>query len=341
MASSQPSPAILRFGPFELDATAGRLLKSGIPIKLQPQPLRVLLLLIEHAGGVVTREEIQQCVWGDSTFVDFEHGINFSINQIRSALCDGAEKPRYIETIPRRGYRFIAPLEVGQVRQVIADTRSGANSIDATTSPANPYKPKSYWLLMNLLVCVGLAAGAFLAWRHGTKVRAEKKAASIANLVVTPRRSIAVVGFKNLSGQPSQAWISALLSEMITTDLAAGENLRVISGEEVARARVGLSLPDVSTLAPDTLARLHDVLGADFVLLGSYSNQPGGGKLRFDLPARNVYRPPGDVGHRGIDGSDAADPRIPCGRTDSRELRIGSTVGHARGVGPLGVTNKA
>jgi Tol biopolymer transport system component/DNA-binding winged helix-turn-helix (wHTH) protein len=80
-------------------------------LKLQPQPFRVLLLLIEHAGQVVKREEIQQCLWTDSTFVDFEHGINFSINQIRVALADNAEKPSYIETLPKRGYRFIGALE--------------------------------------------------------------------------------------------------------------------------------------------------------------------------------------------------------------------------------------
>src|SRR5215472_1075433 len=100
----------LRFGPYELDIAAGRLLKNGIAVKLQPQPFRVLLLLIQHAGEVVPREEIQSSVWGDSTFVDFERGINFCINQIRAVLCDNAEKPRYIETIPRIGYRFIAPV---------------------------------------------------------------------------------------------------------------------------------------------------------------------------------------------------------------------------------------
>ncbi len=105
--NSPISPGIC-FGPFELDAAAGELHKAGILIKLQPQPFRVLLLLAERAGTVVTREEIQQCLWSESTFVDFEHGINFSINQIRGALADDAEKPRYIETLPRRGYRFIA-----------------------------------------------------------------------------------------------------------------------------------------------------------------------------------------------------------------------------------------
>src|SRR5712692_4936827 len=104
------SPKV-RFGTFEADRFTGKLFKAGIPIKLQPQPFRVLLLLAERKGQVVTREEIQRHLWGDSTFVDFERGINFSINQIRAALCDTAEKPRYIETLPRIGYRFIAPVK--------------------------------------------------------------------------------------------------------------------------------------------------------------------------------------------------------------------------------------
>src|SRR5215472_15644337 len=108
MASPPSESPKIRFGPFELDVAAGRLLKAGLPLKLQPQPLRVLLLLIRKNGQVVTREEIQKSLWGETTFVDFEHGINFSVNQIRAALCDDPEKPRYIETLPRIGYRFIA-----------------------------------------------------------------------------------------------------------------------------------------------------------------------------------------------------------------------------------------
>src|SRR5215472_14799214 len=111
MASSAPTPTRIRFGAFELDVTAGEVRKGGITLKLQPQPFRVLLLLIERAGQVVTREEIQRALWTDSTFVDFDHGINFSINQIRRALADNAEKPRYIETLPKRGYRFIGIVE--------------------------------------------------------------------------------------------------------------------------------------------------------------------------------------------------------------------------------------
>ena len=107
-----PVQAKIRFDCFELDPASGELRKSGILIKLQPQPFRVLLLLIERAGQVVPREDIQRCLWTDSTFVDFDHGINFSINSIRRALADTAEKPRYVETLAKRGYRFIGT--VGQ-----------------------------------------------------------------------------------------------------------------------------------------------------------------------------------------------------------------------------------
>jgi eukaryotic-like serine/threonine-protein kinase len=110
MASPLPVSPKARFAAFELDAESGKLLNNGIPLKLQPQPFRVLVLLTARPGQVVTREEIQRCLWGDSTFVDFERGINFSINQIRAALNDNAEKPRYIETLPRIGYRFVAPV---------------------------------------------------------------------------------------------------------------------------------------------------------------------------------------------------------------------------------------
>ena len=111
MVSPASVPTKIRFDSFELDVTSGELRKGRNRLRLQPQPFRVLLLLIERTGQVVAREEIQRCLWKDSTFVDFEHGINFCINQIRGALSDSAEKPRYIETVPRRGYRFIGTVE--------------------------------------------------------------------------------------------------------------------------------------------------------------------------------------------------------------------------------------
>src|SRR6201986_188598 len=108
MGSPGIQPALIRFGPFARDPTNRELRKRGSLVRLQLQHFAVLLLLVERAGQIVSREEIHQHIWGNDTFVDFERGINFSINQIRAALGDDADKPRFIETIPRRGYRFIA-----------------------------------------------------------------------------------------------------------------------------------------------------------------------------------------------------------------------------------------
>src|SRR5499427_3858553 len=101
---------ILRFDVFEVDTGSGELRKRGDRVKLSPQPFRVLELLVRHGGEVLTRAEIRDRIWSDS-FVDFEQGLNFCIRQIREALGDTAESPRFIETLPRRGYRFLFPVE--------------------------------------------------------------------------------------------------------------------------------------------------------------------------------------------------------------------------------------
>lgn len=105
-----PSP-LLRFGAFELDAKSGELRKNAEIVRLSPQPFKLLTLLAQHSGEVVTRDEIRRQIWSDGTFVDFDQGLNFCVRQIREALGDDAEAPQYIETLPRRGYRFLTPLE--------------------------------------------------------------------------------------------------------------------------------------------------------------------------------------------------------------------------------------
>jgi len=101
---------VARFGVFELDLVAGELRKNGVKLRLQGQPFQVLALLLERAGEVVTREELQKTLWPSDTFVDFDHSLNTAINKVREALGDSASSPRYVETLARRGYRFIAPL---------------------------------------------------------------------------------------------------------------------------------------------------------------------------------------------------------------------------------------
>jgi DNA-binding winged helix-turn-helix (wHTH) protein len=104
------SPRLIRFGTFEVDLHAGELRKSGLKLKLSGQPFQVLAILLERPGEVVTREELQKRLWPD-TFVDVDHNLNTAINKIREVLGDTAESPRFVETLPRRGYRFIAPVE--------------------------------------------------------------------------------------------------------------------------------------------------------------------------------------------------------------------------------------
>src|SRR5277367_6693932 len=98
----------LRFGDFEFDLLSGKLFRKNRPVKIQPQPLRVLGVLLERAGEIVPREQLRTRVWGDATFVEFDQGLNYCIRQIRLALHDGASEPVFIETLPKQGYRFIA-----------------------------------------------------------------------------------------------------------------------------------------------------------------------------------------------------------------------------------------
>ncbi|HMD83694.1 MAG TPA: winged helix-turn-helix domain-containing protein [Terriglobia bacterium] len=124
-------PRSVRFGIFEVDLRAGELRKAGLKIRLQEQPFQVLALLLEHPGEMVPREELQKKLWSTDTFVDFDHGVNTAINKIRQALGDSAETPRYVETVARRGYRFIAPVEaMGQ--------QGSASAVAPVSSPAMP-----------------------------------------------------------------------------------------------------------------------------------------------------------------------------------------------------------
>jgi DNA-binding winged helix-turn-helix (wHTH) protein len=126
MAVPHNNSRVARFGVFELDLNAGELRKSGVKLRLQGQPFQVLALLLERAGEVVTREELQQKLWPSDTFVDFDHSLNTAINKVREVLGDSASSPRYVETLARRGYRFIAPVQ--------APAQIGAPSVTASAN---------------------------------------------------------------------------------------------------------------------------------------------------------------------------------------------------------------
>ncbi len=188
MTTNPLTPRSICFGPFELDVVAGEVRKAGILIKLQPQPFRLLLLLAERAGTLVNREEIRQCLWSESTFVDFEHGINFSINQIRGALADDAEKPRYIETLPRRGYRFLA-----SVSGIEGDTRGYRNG------EVGSGMRRSRWTVALVSFAV-IAAALFVLNVFRVRDRI------LGSTRIPPIQSLAVLPLTNLSGDPDQEY---------------------------------------------------------------------------------------------------------------------------------------
>jgi DNA-binding winged helix-turn-helix (wHTH) protein len=123
----------LRFGVFEVDLRSGELRKYGLRVRLQEQPFQVLAMLVEHSGEVVTREELQKKLWPADTFVDFDHGLNKAINKIRDALSDSPESPRFVETVARRGYRFLAEVKVPDATPV--------NRLEAAVPPQSTVEP--------------------------------------------------------------------------------------------------------------------------------------------------------------------------------------------------------
>jgi TolB-like protein len=191
---------ILRFGVFELDVVSGELRKQGLRVRLPDQPLQILLSLLERPGETVTRDALRQRLWPDDTFVDFDAGLNTAIKKLRDALGDPAENPRFIETVPRRGYRFL-----GHVEESADRPPEGVRWVWSATAAAG--------IMVTLLVWTSVGA-----WR-----------ARRADAIPGPITSIVVLPFENLSGDPAQAYFADGMTEALTTDLAQIRALRVIS----------------------------------------------------------------------------------------------------------------
>jgi Tol biopolymer transport system component/DNA-binding winged helix-turn-helix (wHTH) protein len=164
--SSQP-PRVLRFGVFEVDLQEGELRKSGIRIRLQEQPFQILVILLQRRGELVTREELQQRLWAADTFVDFDHSLNSAIKKLREALGDQAENPRFVETLHRRGYRFIAPVEgqpaaSGLITRAQGEAEAGKATPGAGEESAARAVPR--WVKIVGATAAVLAAGSLVAW---------------------------------------------------------------------------------------------------------------------------------------------------------------------------------
>ena len=218
MATPASVSHTLRFGAFELDTRAGQLRKGGVKLRLRGQPLQVLAILVEHAGVVVTREELQTQVWPADTFVDFDHGLHNAIARIREVLGDSAEAPRYIETLPRRGYRFIGPVEDLQPPPLAPESA-------ATASPGETLaKPRKRNPNLVLILCA-LFVLLLATWTVRRYVEAKT--------AVPPIHSIAVLPLDNLSGNPAEEFFADGMTDQLITDLAKVGSLRVISRTSV------------------------------------------------------------------------------------------------------------
>jgi eukaryotic-like serine/threonine-protein kinase len=292
MQTTESSPGTLRFGVFEADLRAGELRKHGLRIKLQEQPFKVLVLLLRRPGELVTREELRQELWPAQTFVDFDRGLNKAMTKLRTSLGDSADSPRYIETLHRRGYRFLAP-----VAEHVSHSDAAAHSIEETPhgeagngQPSIPAIRTAHpsWLARHraftaaaasMLLFVALLA--YLRVFRGVVFGGSSQAPSA-------RTSVAVLGFRNLSGNSGEAWLSTALSDWLMTELSAGDQLRIIPAETVARMKMELSLPDVDTFGRDSLFRIRKNVGSDYVVAGSYATFPeksdgSGDQMTLDL----------------------------------------------------------
>jgi TolB-like protein/DNA-binding winged helix-turn-helix (wHTH) protein/Tfp pilus assembly protein PilF len=241
---------VLRFDNFEVHLLSGELRKKGRTLRLQEQPFQVLRVLVERPGEIVTREELKQQLWPADTFVDFDDGLNTAVKKLRDTLGDSAESPRYIETIPRRGYRFIGTIEDQAAQAKISGTGHAANAQSGGVEHQAKGTHRK-WLGV-CAVAIVVAAASISGWRFF-------RGRSAAPGNSAPIDSLAVLPFANLSGDPSQEYFADAMTDEMTSDLAKIGALRVISRTSAMHYK-GIS---------ETVPQIARELNVDGVIEGS------------------------------------------------------------------------
>lgn len=220
MGNGVQSAHVYHFGAFTLDARTGELSDNGRRTPLRDQSVQLLLALLEHPGQLITREELARRLWGTDTFVDFDRGLNKTVNHLREALADSAEQPRFIETLPRKGYRFVAP---------VTCTSDDAEGVAQEGTARSSRLQRWVWVSVMLAAGVGIAVGAGIG-------EARKWFAS--RWTTPPRISaLAVMPLENLSRDPEQQYFADGLTDALITDLVKTGTVRVTSRTSVTRYR--------------------------------------------------------------------------------------------------------
>jgi len=222
MAVPAPTSPLIRFADFEVDLRAGELFKLGTKVRIQELPFQILAALLEHHGEVVTREELRQRIWPPDTFVDYDHSLAVAVSKLREALGDSAEEPRFVETVGKRGYRFMAAVEPARPPQIELE-KNRPQITAAFSSPSTAITGRRRWRMAFAgIVLAGLAILVFFLLHSGRQPTTRPPAFSRIS-------SIAVLPLKNLSNDPEQEYFVEGMTDEIITDLAQLPALRVIS----------------------------------------------------------------------------------------------------------------
>jgi DNA-binding winged helix-turn-helix (wHTH) protein/tetratricopeptide (TPR) repeat protein len=286
---------LFRFGTFEADSTEGTLTRGGIRVKIQEQPFRLLLLLLERPGEIVSREELKQGLWPEGTYVDFDGSLNVILKRLRASIDDDPENPRFIATVPRRGYRFIAPVSTASrvpqnsfttVASLPLPAAKSEPLLSPRASPSQslpPQQSRGYILYLYAGSVVALVVLGIIGWQLRSRFLTQPLTHN--SPPVQMRKSVAVLGFSDLSGRSDDLWLATALSEMLSTELAAGEKLRLISGEDIANVRSSSPWKNTDTLDRTTTSRIGNALNSDVLVLGSYMSIGTGDRsqLRVDV----------------------------------------------------------
>ncbi len=278
-AQASPSrlPRDVRIGEWWLRPDEGLLVREGEEVRLRPRSMEVLVLLATRPGRVVSKEEIFAEVWEGNSVED--GALAHCISEIRSALGDTPRNPRYVETVPKRGYRLVAAVTPGPA----AASHSGP---EVASDPGPPVASHRGWARRSLAASGLLTALAAAGLLWLSAVGPDRESAVTPAVAVGHRQPrVAVLGFSNLSGAPQARWLSTALSEMLTTELAMSGAVRAIPGEMVARIKGELSIADADRLEAEALLQLRAGMGVDYVVVGSYlaPTGSGSGALRLDL----------------------------------------------------------